>query len=59
VSAYCLSPGLVATRFGDQAGGRISLGIRIAKRFALSPQAGAKTLVHLASSPEIDGAPGD
>jgi NAD(P)-dependent dehydrogenase (short-subunit alcohol dehydrogenase family) len=59
VSAYCLHPGFVATRFGDQTGGRISFGIRIAKRFALSPQAGAKTLVYLASAPEIDGAPGD
>jgi retinol dehydrogenase-12 len=59
VSAYCLHPGFVATRFGDQTGGLITFGIRIARRFALSPQEGAKTLVYLASSPEIDGAPGD
>ena len=59
MSAYCLHPGFVATRFGDQTGGLITFGIRIARRFALSPQEGAKTLVYLASSPEIDGPPGD
>jgi retinol dehydrogenase 12 len=53
VTANCLHPGFVATRFGDQSGGLISFGIRIAKRFALSPQQGAETLVYLASSPEV------
>ena len=53
VTANCLHPGFVATRFGDQTGGLISFGIRIAKRFALSPQQGAETLVYLASSPEV------
>jgi len=53
VTANCLHPGFVATRFGNQSGGLISLGIRIAKRFALSPQQGAETLVYLASSPEV------
>jgi len=53
VTANCLHPGFVATRFGDQSGGLISFGIRIAKRFALSPQQGAETLVYLASSPAV------
>lgn len=53
VTANCAHPGFVATRFGDQTGGLISFGIRIAKRFALSPREGAETLVYLASSPEI------
>ena len=53
VTANCLHPGFVATRFGDQAGGLISFSIRIGKRFALSPQEGAATLVYLASSPEV------
>ena len=52
VTANCLHPGFVATRFGDQTGGLISFGIRIGKRFALSPQQGAETLTYLASSPE-------
>lgn len=59
VTANCLHPGFVATRFGDQTGGLISFGIRIAKRFALSPQQGAETLVYLASSPEVTGVTGE
>lgn len=53
VTANCLHPGFVNTRFGDSGGGMMSLGLKIAKRFALSPQEGAQTLVHLASSPEV------
>jgi NAD(P)-dependent dehydrogenase (short-subunit alcohol dehydrogenase family) len=52
VTANCLHPGFVATRFGDESGGWFSLVVRMAKRFALSPQKGAETLVYLASSPE-------
>jgi NAD(P)-dependent dehydrogenase (short-subunit alcohol dehydrogenase family) len=53
VTANCLHPGFVATRFGDQSGGLISFSIGIAKRFALSPRQGAETLIYLASSPEV------
>ncbi len=53
VTANCLHPGFVATRFGDQAGGLIGLGIRVAKHFALSPEQGAETMVYLASSPAV------
>jgi NAD(P)-dependent dehydrogenase (short-subunit alcohol dehydrogenase family) len=59
VTANCLHPGFVATRFGDQTGGLISFGIRIGKRFALSPQQGAETLVYLASSPEVASSTGE
>jgi len=58
VTANCLHPGFVATRFGDQAGGVMSLVIRAAKLFAISPQKGADTIVHLASSPEAAGSSG-
>ena len=53
ITANCLHPGFVNTRFGDQSGGLMSFSIGIAKRFALTPQQGAETLVYLASSPEI------
>jgi NAD(P)-dependent dehydrogenase (short-subunit alcohol dehydrogenase family) len=53
VTANCLHPGFVATGFGDQAGGLISFALRVAKRFALSPEEGAETLVYLATSPEV------
>jgi NAD(P)-dependent dehydrogenase (short-subunit alcohol dehydrogenase family) len=58
VTANALHPGFVATRFGDQSGGLISFGIRIGKRFALSLEKGAETLVYLASSPEVAAASG-
>jgi len=58
VTANCLHPGFVDTRFGDQSGGLLSFGIRVGKRFALSPQQGAETLVYLASSPEVAGVTG-
>ena len=53
VTANCLHPGFVATRFGDQAGGLYAVGIRLAKLSALTPEQGAETLVHLASSPDV------
>lgn len=53
VTANCLHPGFVATRFGDQAGGPVSLIIRGLKLFAISPEKGAETIVYLASSPAV------
>ena len=58
VTANCLHPGFVATRFGDQSGGVISPLVRLAKFFAISPEEGAKTIVYLASSPEVAGITG-
>ncbi|HWF99219.1 MAG TPA: SDR family oxidoreductase [Steroidobacteraceae bacterium] len=59
MTANCLHPGFVATRFGDEAGGVLRTGIAIAKRlFALSPEEGAKTMVYLAGSPEVAGRSG-
>lgn len=53
VTANCLHPGFVATRFGDETGGLMSFSIGIAKRFALTPEQGAETIIYLASSPEV------
>ena len=58
VTANCLHPGFVATRFGDQSGGLISHMVWLAKYFAIPPTEGAKTVVYLASSPEADGVSG-
>jgi NAD(P)-dependent dehydrogenase (short-subunit alcohol dehydrogenase family) len=58
VTANCLHPGFVATRFGDQSGGLLALGIGLAKKFALTPEQGAETIVYLASSPEVEGKTG-
>jgi NAD(P)-dependent dehydrogenase (short-subunit alcohol dehydrogenase family) len=53
VTANCLHPGFVATRFGDQSGRLYSLGVRIAKLGAISQEKGAATTVYLASSPDV------
>jgi NAD(P)-dependent dehydrogenase (short-subunit alcohol dehydrogenase family) len=58
VTANCLHPGFVATRFGDASGGLMSLALRVAKKFALTPEEGANTIVYLASSPEVEGVSG-
>ncbi len=54
VTANCLHPGFVASRFGDQSGGIFSFGIKLAKNFAISPERGAETIVYLASSPAVE-----
>jgi NAD(P)-dependent dehydrogenase (short-subunit alcohol dehydrogenase family) len=53
ITANCLHPGFVATRFGDQSGGLLSAFIGFGKFFAISPQKGAQTIVYLASSPDV------
>lgn len=53
VTANCLHPGFVATRFADQSGGLISHFTRFAKFFAISPAKGAETIIYLASSPDV------
>lgn len=60
VTANCLHPGFVATRFGDQSGGLLAMGVWAAKRLsAISEEEGAKTLIYLAASQnvaEVNGA---
>jgi NAD(P)-dependent dehydrogenase (short-subunit alcohol dehydrogenase family) len=53
ITANCLHPGFVATRFGDESGGLLSGVVRAAKLFAISPEQGADTIVYLASSAEV------
>jgi NAD(P)-dependent dehydrogenase (short-subunit alcohol dehydrogenase family) len=59
ITANCLHPGFVATRFGDDAGGLLRAGLAIAKRlFALPPREGAATMLYLAASPDVAGRSG-
>jgi NAD(P)-dependent dehydrogenase (short-subunit alcohol dehydrogenase family) len=58
VAANCLHPGLVASRFGDAAGGWTAPLFSFVKRFAISPAEGADTIVYLASSPDAAMASG-
>jgi NAD(P)-dependent dehydrogenase (short-subunit alcohol dehydrogenase family) len=58
VTANALHPGFVATNFGRSDGGLMSLVMPIAHRFAISPEKGARTIVYLAASPEVEGVSG-
>lgn len=60
VTANCLHPGFVDSNFGAEAGGWlfariIKLAMKLA---AISVEDGARTLIHLASSPEVAGVSG-
>jgi NAD(P)-dependent dehydrogenase (short-subunit alcohol dehydrogenase family) len=60
VTANCLHPGFVNTRFGDDSKGLFGLAFRFAKRsLAISMEKGAETIVYLASSPEVNGVTGE
>ncbi len=58
VTANCLHPGFVSTRFGDQSGGVFAWVVKIAKLGAISQEKGAETIVYLASSPEVANSTG-
>lgn len=53
VTANCLHPGTVATRFGDTGAGWLRLGLAAGRPFLRSPESGATTVVYLASSPDV------
>jgi NAD(P)-dependent dehydrogenase (short-subunit alcohol dehydrogenase family) len=53
VTANCLHPGVVKTRFGKSSGGLFGLLIPFLRPFFISPEQGAETIVYLASSPEV------
>ncbi len=60
VTANCLHPGFVATRFGDNNAGVFRFGIGIAKRIAgRKVEKGAETVVYLASSPDVERVSGE
>ncbi|HJM76453.1 MAG TPA: SDR family oxidoreductase [Dehalococcoidia bacterium] len=62
VTANCLHPGVVGTRFGlantGPMGRALWLANRLTRLLALSSAKGARTSIHLATSPEVDGVSG-
>jgi NAD(P)-dependent dehydrogenase (short-subunit alcohol dehydrogenase family) len=60
VTANALHPGFVATRFGDNSGGLMRAVLKVAKPLgAISPEQGAQTIIHLASSPDVASVTGE
>jgi NAD(P)-dependent dehydrogenase (short-subunit alcohol dehydrogenase family) len=59
VTAVCLHPGFVDTRFASHTGGMLGTSFAVLKRLAaITPEKGARTIVHLASAPDVDGKSG-
>jgi retinol dehydrogenase 14 len=58
VTVNSMSPGPTKTRFGDNMTGPAALFPLILKRLFPGPEAGARTLIYLASSPDVEGVSG-
>lgn len=59
VTANCLHPGFVKTKFGNNNPGFVGFGIKLAKAIsAVKLETGAETSVYLSSSPEVEGISG-
>jgi retinol dehydrogenase-12 len=59
VTANCLHPGVVATRFGHESGGILQPLLKAVQIFAITPEKGAETIVYLASSPDVANVSGE
>ena len=61
VTANCLHPGFVGTRFGQNNANNIFMKAlaKTIMSFGLSPEDGAKTIIHLASSPDVAAISGE
>ncbi|MFO7633717.1 MAG: SDR family oxidoreductase [Caldilinea sp.] len=58
VTANVLHPGFVATGFGRNNGGLMGMLMPLVQWFAIRPDKGAETSIHLAASPAVDGVTG-
>lgn len=59
VTANALHPGFVRTRFFQDFTGRVGFMIKLGARLvAIGPEAGARTSIYLATSPEVEGVTG-
>jgi NAD(P)-dependent dehydrogenase (short-subunit alcohol dehydrogenase family) len=54
----CSPPRLTSTRFAHNVHPLAKVSLMVASPFTLSPEKGARSLVHLASSPDLDGVTG-
>jgi retinol dehydrogenase-14 len=58
ITVNCVHPGPVRTEFTQKAGGFLSVMAKILRPIMKSPQAGARTPIYLATSPEVAGITG-
>lgn len=59
VVTNCFHPGVVASRFADEAGGWTASLVSLVKWLAISPEKGADTLIYLAQSPDVANVSGE
>ena len=59
VTANCLHPGVIASGFGSTYGGVFKFLVTLARPFLASTEDGAKTQIHLCSSPDVEGITGE
>jgi NAD(P)-dependent dehydrogenase (short-subunit alcohol dehydrogenase family) len=58
VTANCLHPGVVTTRFGKNQPGLLNFAVRTAAPFMLTPEQGARSSIFLATSPTVSNVSG-
>jgi retinol dehydrogenase 14 len=58
VTATCMHPGAVNTRFGTNNTGPMTILFRLSKPFMRTPEQGSDTVIWLASSPDVEGVSG-
>jgi NAD(P)-dependent dehydrogenase (short-subunit alcohol dehydrogenase family) len=58
VTANCLHPGVIRSGFGRNNGGVVGALFALAAPLLASPEKGARTTIHLASSPRVEGTTG-
>ncbi len=58
ITANCLHPGVVNTGFAKNTGGVFGTAWSLIRPFLITPEKGARTSLHVATAPELDGVTG-
>jgi len=58
VDVTSLHPGVIASGFGSNNKGWMGFGVRVVAPFLTTPEKGARTSIHLASAPDVEGVTG-
>ncbi len=58
ITVNCLHPGVVQTGFATNTGGLFGTAWSLIRPFLISPEKGARTSLHVATAPEVDGVTG-
>jgi NAD(P)-dependent dehydrogenase (short-subunit alcohol dehydrogenase family) len=59
VVSNALHPGVIASNFGQSGPGWMRFGVKLVAPFLTTPEKGARTTLHLATSPDVEGVTGE